>query len=226
MVENVDLAFDNVDDILCIELHLLLVYTAILTGSIPCNPPLWNESNDKLLMLCRRPFGEHRIGLLRRLLDLGMENDLKWSLIGIDSNREYSGFNHQNYFLTTPDEYITQCLEFLPGMSEADVRKFIEKNSRTFGTITNATNTDGNGIEDMYSSVIGEIVSETHNIFTHPVFLTEKTFKSIANHMPFLIAGCPGGEKRLKNMGFQTFDIDNTVSILDQKIITLLKNYE
>jgi hypothetical protein len=51
------------------------------------------------------------------------------------------------------------------------------------------------------------------------VFLTEKTFKPIILKMGFLIAGCKGSLKKLRNLGFKTFSDywDESYDTLDSK---------
>lgn len=228
IVENVDLKFDKVDDILCLD-YLLLVYFSMLSKKTPYFIPSWNPDNDKLLFLIRRPFGQHRIGLLRRLFDLGMKNDLKWSLSTFEIGK--------NHFLLPPDKFVERCSSFLPGMTTEEVREFIEKNSKIIGdnvglvigeTLESAgdcssTNSEQT-ITEMYDSVLGEIVSETMFNISQPIFITEKTFKAIAHHMPFIIVGQEKIDEHLRNMGFYTFDIDDISSALNQKIIEILNN--
>ena len=220
LMKNLDLRFDKVDDIFYFD-YLLMPYFGMLSKRTPYYNPSWDPDNDKLLFLIRRSPALNRIGLLRQLLDLGMENDLKWSLPGIEDGK--------NYFHTTTEEYIKDCLNYLPGMTEEEVQKFIEKNSKVYGPapVSRATcsMTDSEEtVKDMYSSVLGEIVSETIYDGPGPIYISEKIFKAIANHMPFIVAGQEGIEDRLKAMGFYTFEIDEVVSITDQKIISLLKN--
>ena len=220
MVNQSELSFENVDDILCLDTYFLLLYYKILTGIKTVEQ--WNPDNDKLLLLIRQPFETHRVGLLRRLLDAGMENDLKWSLPDIDTIiRDFS--------FKTADEVVDAFLQYLPGMSNKEVKDFLEKNSKFHGKKYNSIQEHrdrvfNTGYEDLYSSVIGEIVSETHFILRKPLLITEKIPKPIANHTPFMVVGQPDIEKYLISMGFYTFDFDNTKSIAEQSVKTLIEN--
>jgi len=217
MVEQTELSFNNVDDIICIDYYLLIVYNRMLSAGI--NNKQWNLDNDKILFLNRRPFDIHRVGLLRRLIDLGMKNDLKWSLPDIATA--------QNIFGMTVNRIVEQFLLFLPNMTNQEAKNFIEKNSKTIDNKFN-NQIDRKKLiadsEELYSSVLGEIVSDTQYLIPTPIFLTEKIFKPIANHIPFIYVGQPDAEKYLKNMGFHTFSINNTISMSDQKIEKLLEN--
>ena len=222
MVEETDLSFDNVDDIICIDTYLLYIYNKKLFNDGAINQ--WKSDNDKLLLLVRRAFGIHRVGLLRRLLDLGMENDLKWSLPDIASA--------QTFTFRTEDEVVDKFLQFLPGMTEQEAKDFIEKNNKVIGRWGNSILEADQSFkeqaysqnEELYSSVLGEVVSDTEYAIPTPIFLTEKIFKPIANHIPFIHVGQPGAEKHLKTMGFRTFDFSNTTSMVEQSVNTLIKN--
>ena len=219
MVEQTELSFENVDDILCLDPYFLWIYYEILTGGKTIEQ--WNPDNDKLLLLMRRPFEVHRVELLRQLLDAGMENDLKWTLPDIATLiRDFS--------FKTADDVIDNFLQVLPGLNRKEAKDFVEKNSNFIGKKYNSIQEQRGTVlseyEELYSSVIGEIVSETVYIQPKPIFITEKTVKPIANHTPFIVVGQPDIEKYLRNMGFCTFEFDNTKTMTEQSVKTLIEN--
>lgn len=61
---------------------------------------------------------------------------------------------------------------------------------------------------DWYDQTYFSIVAESgvHAEALHPVFITEKTFKPIAYHHPFVVYGDPGTLAQLRTLGFETFD--------------------
>lgn len=57
----------------------------------------------------------------------------------------------------------------------------------------------------LFSDTKISIIPETFYFKNHACFVTEKTFKAIYNHHPFVIMGTPGILKRLRNRGYRTF---------------------
>lgn len=73
---------------------------------------------------------------------------------------------------------------------------------------------------DIYNQIDFAVVTESLPDSGHgSVFITEKTFKPIANKKPFVILGDKHTLKYLKNLGYRTFDflIDETYDTLDYK---------
>ena len=67
--------------------------------------------------------------------------------------------------------------------------------------------------------LVTETVNYAADKYYGHVFLTEKTFKPIILKMGFLIAGCKGSLKKLRNLGFKTFSDywDESYDTLDSK---------
>ena len=59
---------------------------------------------------------------------------------------------------------------------------------------------------DMYRNSDFMVVTETIYESSEGTFLTEKTFKPIANCVPFVICGQPGSIQKLRDRGYDTFD--------------------
>lgn len=57
---------------------------------------------------------------------------------------------------------------------------------------------------EWYNSTYFSIVSET--LINGPIWLTEKTFKPIANYHPYMIAGQAGALQYLHKLGFESFE--------------------
>ena len=60
----------------------------------------------------------------------------------------------------------------------------------------------------LYQNCAFQVVSETLfvNELNLPIWITEKTWLAILNHRPFIVAGESGILKKLKQLGFRTFD--------------------
>jgi hypothetical protein len=63
----------------------------------------------------------------------------------------------------------------------------------------------GFDLDSQYSKIFCDIVCETYTT-GRSFFITEKTFRCIANHRPFIIYGPRYFLKNLKKLGFNTFD--------------------
>jgi hypothetical protein len=67
------------------------------------------------------------------------------------------------------------------------------------------TNHYGTSVDWLYSRTFFSIVTES--IFEDvSVFLDEKVWKPIYNYHPFIILGCPNSLKKLREVGFKTFE--------------------
>jgi hypothetical protein len=67
------------------------------------------------------------------------------------------------------------------------------------------TNHYGTSVDWLYSRTFFSVVTES--IFEDvSLFLDEKVWKPIYNYHPFIILGCPNSLKKLKEMGFKTFE--------------------
>jgi len=73
-----------------------------------------------------------------------------------------------------------------------------------------------NRLNVFYERSLISLVSETF-FYSNTVHLTEKTFKPIINHHPFITISAPGTLKAIKSFGFRTFDtiIDESYDEID-----------
>ena len=160
-----------------------------------CNKPTqilnadWHHYNKKFLFLMGKSQKPHRIGLLYKLYKQGLLNFDRsiWSFyddISLEDSKKYlskdTDVHDLGLFL---NEYKRQPDQVIPTNGHYGGFPF-----------------DAN----MYASTNISIVSETHND-TLP-WNTEKIYRAILNHHPFLIAGSQGHTQHLNKMGFHTFD--------------------
>lgn len=77
-----------------------------------------------------------------------------------------------------------------------------------------------NALSKFYENSFLSIVAETY-FFSNVIHLTEKTFKPIVNHHPFIMVSAPNTLKVIKSFGYRTFD-----SIIDESYDTMTDHHE
>ena len=171
----------------------MLVYRRILVKSESPIATHWSyDKNNKFLFLTGKPNKPHRIRLLYKLKQQNLLDRATWSLF----------MDQKNY-------YSTRAL--LPELSELEFYKFYseyEKNPDKIEIVTEQGRFHYSGIPynvELYQTSLFQIISETLFGKTSP-WLTEKTWLTIINQRPFLLAGPVGTLARLQDMGFRTFE--------------------
>lgn len=154
--------------------------------------PRWNSDANKYLFLTGKPDRFHRIGLLYLLHSSGLTNCCTNSL-----------FMHEGLY--------EQCKALLPLLSSEQFNNFVD---RYRGTPDNATpvmqptSMHYGGIPydcKMYANSLFRLISETSIDLPRP-WITEKTWLTIANKSPFVIAAEPYSCRYLQSIGLETFD--------------------
>jgi len=138
--------------------------------------------------LNKKPRG-HRMWMLNTLR--------KWNMIdnGWVASNKYDRNSLKIDFYETPVKELTECNEILPLFPFEDV------NDKPF----NHYMYNFNIVPTLQSWIT--IISETHfDDSQKTLFLSEKTFKTIACQTPFFILGNKHSIKKLNEMGYQTFD--------------------
>ena len=168
-----------VDDKIYINFFLLLVYQRLLVkGESPMATHWSYDKNNKFLFLTGKPNKPHRIRLLYKLKQQNLLDHATWSLF----------MDQKNY-------YSTRAL--LPELSELEFYKFYseyEKNPDKIEIVTEQGRFHYSGIPynvELYQTSLFQIISETLFGKTSP-WLTEKTWLTIINQRPFLLAGPVG----------------------------------
>jgi hypothetical protein len=153
----------------------------------------WNRDSKKFLMLNGKPGRVNRIRLLWKLRDQ-LHNAI-WSLYCHDGVR-----NECRYIL--PELNDQQFDSFVAKYSKnPDGAKIVfQKNSLHYGGIPYD--------ETLFRDSLFRVITETNFITeTHiSAWLTEKTFLTILNNLPFIMAGDNNSLIKLKSMGFRTFE--------------------
>jgi hypothetical protein len=143
--------------------------------------------------------------------------------------------------LYMPDYLADKSRPFIiENIDNTEYNKFISSVTRQLDDISHSHNKDWgfhySGLPfdfSLYQNTALSIISETM-LDTHTGFLTEKTYRAIANNHPFIFVGSESSLKALENNGFKTFtnymEIPNYASITDtveklQSVVTNTKYF-
>lgn len=110
---------------------------------------------------------------------------------------------YKSELLKVPDQLIDPDNTWL-----ADTEQFLKHTPLLVDDLDNNTrNLYRTFVPNLFEKSYWNIVIETHiNVEDHPgVFVTEKTWKPIAHHQPFVIHGCAYSLQHLRDLGYQTF---------------------
>lgn len=164
----------------------------------------WNSESNKCLFLMGKYYKPHRIGLLYRLYKHGLLtiDKCNWSLyqsVSFDEATKY--IPEYLNFRDDINDFLTQCYRTL---DEIDVK------------IRDTTNSHYGGFPfdcDLYKTSNLSLISET--LIDNRPFTTEKTYRAIINHHPFVLASSPGHLQSLRENKFYTFNEFMTVPDYD-----------
>ena len=148
----------------------------------------WNSSAKKALLLTGKAEKPHRIGLLGQFYKAGLMDRLEWSLFINQPSEQYKYL-------------VTQSIDFDKFISECT------RNPDNIDIDMQGTSSHYGGFPfdvKLYSNTVMSVISESR--FNDSIWLTEKTFKAIANKHPFIMAASSGTLGKLKQMGLRTFE--------------------
>ena len=181
-------------DVYKLDYFLAQTFVKIIEDGHPINPS-WNHSADKALFLMGKANKIHRVGLLAKLYEHQLLDRLEWSF-------------HTEQGITD------LCRDILRHYSDYNFKKFLNICVKDLDSIKTNLHYDAfNYIGFPYDVTVYEntclsIVSETE--FSQcPIgyeWITEKTWRTIANRHPFVMASSPGTLAKLKSFGFRTFE--------------------
>lgn len=188
--------FDNVEHVTFIDFFALSLWHRVveLKHCDPCKT--WDHNNSNFLFLTGKPDKVNRIRLLYKFYQQQLLNHSTWSLFHTD-------------------HYKQQCKKLLSELTNGEYNKFVDQHICNPDSIAIINKPNGSlhygGTPfdtALYQNCAFQVVSETQfvNELNHPVWITEKTWLAILNRRPFVIAGESGILKKLKQLGFETFD--------------------
>ena len=182
-----------VDEIVFVDFFLLMTYYRLIVNKESAIASNWNVDSNKFLFLTGKPYKIHRIRLLHKLKQHNLLSHATWSLF----------VNNDNLYQWSR--------KFLKELSDEEYDLFLATHNNNPDMISLLTNKFGchyGGIPyqlELYKNSLFQIISETYFTNSTP-WITEKTWLSIINRRPFLIASSKGTLKKLKKMGFRTFE--------------------
>lgn len=188
--EPFQLKFTSVDEVYYIDFWIYKVYESLIIQKTS-EPVLdWDSTSQNILFMTGKSNKIHRTRLLYKLLNSEIKNYLSWSY----------KVDQQN---------VNESLAFLKDLSTDQQNKFLNLAQRDLdghlGTLTGLRGTQFDPI--IYKNSVFQIISETE--FDRPLsqpFITEKTWISIVNHRPFIVASELGHLSQLNKRGIRTFN--------------------
>jgi len=185
--------FDQ-EQVCLLDYFLAKTFIRIIIDAHPANPS-WNHSAGKALFLMGKAEKIHRVGLLSKLYENKLLDKLEWSFY-------------------TEKGITDHCRNVLKHYSDYNFKKFLDTCVKDLDPIDkqmmfNTSHYGGFPYDvGLYKNTVLSIISETewHCVPAGYEFLTEKTWRTIANRHPFVMAGSPGTLAKLKTLGFRTFE--------------------
>ena len=186
----------GLDDILYIDYFLYRAYREIVYFKKYKTNPEWNSDTNKFLFLTGFPNKLNRFRLLWKFHTAGLLNCCEWSFNLPQSH--------------TVLQQLTR--DSVPELSQHEFDALVNKLQRQADHVSMDTQNEvvtyiGQDYDvRLYQQTSFSVVPETFFKTTGPAWLTEKTWKAIINHHPFIIAGDKQSLSRLNDMGFDTFE--------------------
>jgi hypothetical protein len=186
----------SVDEIVFVDFFLLMTYYRLIVNNESAVALNWDPSNKKFLFLTGKPYKIHRIRLLHKFKQHNLLPYATWSLFLNNNNSRQ------------------RSRKFLKELSDDEYNLFLSTHSNNPDSITMETMLHKFGMTvprgipyqlELYKNSLFQVISETNFKKSTP-WITEKTWLSIINRRPFLMASSKGTLKKLKKMGFKTFE--------------------
>jgi len=185
-----------------IDIDMLILYFELYIYKSSAINTSWNHSANKFLFLTGKPDKTNRIRLLHKLDKHNLLHRSIWSFF-MDKNLK------------------NKCRPLLCELSDAEYEEFISNHQYTPDNIMPTFNSgeslciDGFPFDaTYYKDTLFRLISETQ-MFKQAI-VTEKTWVTIINNHPFIMAGYPGILDYLKHAGFKTFEQYLPYPIYDQ----------
>jgi hypothetical protein len=184
-----------------IDFFMLRVYfeTNVNNEGHPVNKE-WNPTATKFLFLIGKIASPNRIRLLYKLQQANLLDVCVWSL-----------------FVNEEGVVYDKARKLLPELSDSKFSEFVSKHARNpddvdiMGTESEQGSHYGAFPYDvsLFRDTLFRVIPETTLVDImkpHPPWFTEKTWMTVSNHQPFIMAGgTPGILERMKSKGFKTF---------------------
>jgi hypothetical protein len=198
-------------DVHLIEFDLLTMHFELNIYKSSTLSQCWNPDSNKFLFLTGKPNKTNRLRLLHKFYKQDLLDQCVWSLFMDNQLRQ-------------------QCRALLPELLDQEYHEFIDTHISNPDKIDVLYGSGGSCHYDgypfdktLYEQTLFRVIAETQ-MFSHPI-VSEKTWVTIANQQPFIMAGYQHNLVYLKELGYRTFEnylkinnydsIDNTDIRLD-----------
>lgn len=177
-----------------LDYFLVKTFIRIINDGHPANPS-WNHSASKALYLMGKAEKIHRVGLMSKLYENKLLDKLEWSFYTEKGITDYCRNILKHYSDYNFKKFLNTCVRDLDPID----KKMMFSTSHYGGFPYNV---------GLYENSCLSIISETefHCVPAGYEFMTEKTWRTIANRHPFVMASSPGTLAKLKSFGFRTFE--------------------
>ena len=191
-----------VDDVILCHYFLLKDYRRIVINKESKQSVRWNNNSNKFLFFTGKPNRAHRIGTMYKLYKENYFDKMNWSFFMFDEMRDDA------------KNQLRQCFD---DVTDAEFEEFVKASLNDPEHINeiydNTLHYDGIPYNfENYDNALFSVVTETgYNPLFGPeynaVWITEKTWKPMINHLPFItISSDTNFNVKLKEYGFSTFD--------------------
>jgi hypothetical protein len=179
-------------DVLYVDYFLWRTYNEIVNRKKSQVNPVWNYNSKQFLCLTGKPQKINRIGLLHLLHTRNLSKNAVTSLFVHSGNRHETRSILSHLSDEEFDNFVANY-----NHSPDNPAITVQKRSIHYGGIPYSV--------ELFAKTKFRVISET-NMHLKPAWITEKTWITILNRQPFLIAGDYGTCAKLSAMGFKTFD--------------------
>ena len=172
-------------DLLALNLHLTECKSSVLNHC-------WQADTGRFLFLTGKPNRPNRVRLLWKFSQAGLLGQADWSLFVDDHTRDPSR-------------------QYVPELDDIQFDQFATQHNRNLDGIEihhcTAESNHSNGYPfdgQLYSRSSFRVISETM-MMDKPI-ISEKTWITVANRMPFIMSGYPNNLEYLRESGYRTFE--------------------
>lgn len=207
----------GIDDAIVADFCAVRFYHDVIENKKSQVNDRWMADHQRFLFLTGKPQKPNRLRLLYKLDQSRLLGHCEWSLFVNGRSRQLAR-------------------RYLPELTDSQYQEFIDSHQRNpdriayIGTKTfrhDSETYDHRLYADTSFSVIAETTFENR---AHNPFITEKTWRAMANHHPFIMAADTGTLSHLESLGFRTFreylarpDYDGLTDI-EQRLQAVVEN--
>lgn len=183
-------------EIYYIDYFLWRTYDKIINQKKCKFSSFWNKDATKFLFLTGKPHYKNRIRLLYKIIKKDLIKKCIWSFF----IKEETQYKCRQVLSDISDNEFNEMFKYYNNPDQANIMFQLTRQNLHYGGIPYDSN--------MYQNSLFRIIAETTlDVKIYSPWLTEKTFITILNNIPFIMAGSdPGSLNKLKKIGFKTFE--------------------